>query len=335
MKRIESELAQFKGAIGKLRAKGFAVEERDEYGFVMGGETSRSGAKIDLLISALIHGNEVIGIEAINLFLERILAGGRWPSIRIGFVLGNLEAARRGVRFVESDLNRSFLLPHAVTGEQKRAKDVARIVGDAAVVLDLHQTVEPALCPFFILEHKRTLVHLARAIAPELPIVTIASSGFSRTGKTLLECASSGDAMALGVEWGQMGFSGESAGRLCEFLYSATEIIAGDGHRRDGRRAPKGGDAGGGAVAGAERGAAIDVYLLRELILNRNGAELTPGLINFMAIERGDALGHDNDGPLLSPCDGRILFPKYGELARVSHELCVIGVPARLEGSAG
>jgi succinylglutamate desuccinylase len=87
-------------------------------------------AGVDLLLSAGIHGNETAPIEMLDRLLKGIARGEIKPRIRILFLLGNPEAMRRNVRFVEQDMNRLFNGKHALTSgfEAQRADQLERLV---------------------------------------------------------------------------------------------------------------------------------------------------------------------------------------------------------------
>ena len=64
--------------------------------------------KLDLLLSAGLHGNETAPIELLDRLLQAIASGALLPRARILFLLGNPAAMRRGERYVDQDINRLF-----------------------------------------------------------------------------------------------------------------------------------------------------------------------------------------------------------------------------------
>lgn len=78
---------------------------------------------LDLVISCGIHGNETAPVELVDRLIGRILNGDLPVRSRVLFVFGNLLALRRGVRFVEEDMNRLFCGPidASDSAEQRRA----------------------------------------------------------------------------------------------------------------------------------------------------------------------------------------------------------------------
>ena len=86
--------------------------------------------KYDLLIASGIHGNETAPIELACGLLDAILDGRLVPKARVLFALGNPEAIRQGVRYLDDDLNRLFGKDAAHTGDGPAAVR-ARALEDA------------------------------------------------------------------------------------------------------------------------------------------------------------------------------------------------------------
>lgn len=117
---------------------------------------------VDLVLSAGIHGNEIVPIALLDRLIRRIARGELIPRVRLLCLLGNPGAIRRGQRFLETDLNRLFLGAHAEAGgdEAFRAAELERLVkgffGEHARQrqhLDLHSAMRAsrlaqfAICP--------------------------------------------------------------------------------------------------------------------------------------------------------------------------------------------
>ncbi|MCJ8170055.1 succinylglutamate desuccinylase [Atopomonas sediminilitoris] len=62
----------------------------------------------DLILSAGIHGNETAPIELLDRLLVAIASNQLKVGTRVLFVLGNLDAMRKGERYLSEDLNRLF-----------------------------------------------------------------------------------------------------------------------------------------------------------------------------------------------------------------------------------
>lgn len=95
----------------------------------------KSDGDIKLTVVCCLHGDEVFGQKVFEAYRARITA-----LSGVQFILANEEALERQVRFVESDLNRSF--PGNLRGnlEQRLAAELMATVGDSEYVLDIHTT---------------------------------------------------------------------------------------------------------------------------------------------------------------------------------------------------
>lgn len=85
--------------------------------------------RMDLLLSAGIHGNETAPIELLDRLIHDIARGDLKPRARILFLFGNPEAMRRGERYIEQDVNRLFNGRHEQTSgfEALRACELERL----------------------------------------------------------------------------------------------------------------------------------------------------------------------------------------------------------------
>ena len=135
-----------------------------------------------LLLSALVHGNEVAG----GALLIRFLAAGLRPAMgRLTFAFGNLAAFDRfdaedptASRFVEEDMNRVWA-PASLASPRRsleldRARALLPVVRQADVLLDLHSMLWPS-DPLFIAgpgEASRAL-----GLALGAPLVVVADDG--------------------------------------------------------------------------------------------------------------------------------------------------------------
>lgn len=131
---------------------------------------------LDLLLSAGIHGNETAPIELLDRLVHCIARGELKPRARVLFLFGNPEAMRRGVRYLEQDVNRLFNGRHEQTSgnEALRAGELERLAatffsspGRQRVHYDLHTAIRGSKIEQFALypfkpgrEHSR--LQLAR-----------------------------------------------------------------------------------------------------------------------------------------------------------------------------
>jgi predicted deacylase len=130
-----------------------------------------------VLISALIHGNELCGAWALKGLLE---AGVRPAVGQLTLMLANLRAFERfdeanhdASRFVDEDMNRQWMderIAEPRTIERQRVAELAPWVQKADWVLDLHSMHEPGAPLLLTGMHQRNL-QLARQLANPVHIV--------------------------------------------------------------------------------------------------------------------------------------------------------------------
>lgn len=131
-----------------------------------------------VMISALVHGNEVCGAWALKGLLE---AGVRPRQGTLTLAFCNLEAFDRfdpqnhdASRFVDEDLNRQWTdarIDAADTRERRRARALRPFVAEADWLLDLHSMHEPS-APLLLTGVQPRNLALARAMrSPEHVVV--------------------------------------------------------------------------------------------------------------------------------------------------------------------
>ncbi|WP_244135593.1 succinylglutamate desuccinylase/aspartoacylase domain-containing protein [Burkholderia seminalis] len=300
--RLDAEIATFErfaasGTIGRAR-----VERVGRFGFVLHPPHANAahGQRFDLLFIALTHGNEYAGLPVLNALCRYVEAGVLTPPSSIGFLLGNVDAARQGARFVERDLNRTFGRAGRDTADDRRAREMEPMMTRARFCVDLHQTIEPSEAPFFVFNYQPTSLQLAHAIAPDTPVVTHWGRPFSAApagGCTSDEFVQQAGGVALSIELGQKGFG----------LY---QIAAGVRVCLDAIT----------TVGGVIRGAALPpvdacsnpIYTWAHIVPYPDGeVRLDAGLRNFQPVHVGDRLGIRDGAPLVAGTSGLLLFPKY------------------------
>ncbi len=270
----------------------------------------RAGTQARLGVIALTHGNEVIGAPIVNHLIESLLAGSLSPGFEVQFALGNVSAARANQRYIENDLNRSFGLNSTENPETIRAREIETFFFDKCdIVLDLHQTIQPSLSPFFF-AHYYSLKELAflDSINPGLPvIVTLDDKLHGQKGETTNEFLKSQDKFCLTVELGQKGFFEESFKCGVEVAKNFIRAVGEPTERFDQL-----------TLSG------IKSRLLKLEVGYRvqdPGSRLHPGIVNLQEVNKGDEIGVSDRGPIVAPISGYILFPKYNSNLTIGQEL--------------
>ena len=190
-----------------------------------------------VLVSALIHGNELCGAWAIQGLLE---AGVRPQRGTLTLALCNLAAFDRfdaanhdASRFVEQDMNRQWSderIDAADTQERRRAAQLRPYVAEADWLLDLHSMHEPC-APLMLTGVQPRNLELARAMrSPEHVVVDAGHKDGTRMrdyGRFGLPDAEAGDSRSLLIE---CGFHGDPASRAvaqnqCERFLTAAGTL--------------------------------------------------------------------------------------------------------------
>lgn len=181
-------------------------------------DSGRPGRHV--MISALIHGNELCGAWAIKGLLE---AGVRPQAGTLTLALCNLAAFDRfdaadhdASRFVDEDMNRQWSderMDAADTLERRRCAQLRPFVREADWLLDLHSMHEPC-APLLLTGTQPRNLRLARAMAtPEHVVVDAGHKDGTRMrdyGRFGLPDEAAGDSRSLLVE---CGFHGDPASR--------------------------------------------------------------------------------------------------------------------------
>jgi predicted deacylase len=145
----------------------------------------------DVVITALVHGNEIAGAVALEALLERpptLLRG----TLTVGFV--NLDAYERfdpkqptASRYVDEDMNRlwdlAILEGSRVSNELSRARAIRPVIDAADVLLDLHSMLWPSE-PLILCGPTLKGRHLAMAIGT--PGLVVADHGHM-SGRRLID----------------------------------------------------------------------------------------------------------------------------------------------------
>ena len=253
-----------------------------------------------LQINAILHGNEVGSLPAVVAIARELRLGKRTYRGRLSIVLGNPEAARKNVRFLESDLNRMFLDNELLTHESGRARTLMPILDKCDLLLDLHQTILHSKHPFYIFPFQEQALQWAQVIGATRAYVDATPVD---PDKATTRCADEyvwlRNRPAVTLELGQKGFS--DLAETTAYL-AITKAMS--------------------AIEQIHRGhplndlASEQAPLQRYVTIHREPYpsvrhRLRHGLINFSPVKKGEALHLAGTPPLLSPHSGLLLFPKY------------------------
>lgn len=183
-------------------------EELDKYGF----KCHFQGGQTQIMLFALTHGDEIVGLPIINKVLKSLLESKKY---NFAVMLNNIEAYWQETRCIDFDLNRSFTDSLSnirnQTYEFNRASQIKSAINKIKplYILDLHQTIEDSVSAFAVTPERNDLIQLANFISADTPILSFAESGFSKIGMTLIEYSNSLNIPAVVFEIGKKGFNDE------------------------------------------------------------------------------------------------------------------------------
>jgi succinylglutamate desuccinylase len=310
MTNLAEELARFDD-LSRATSKFVDVRSLNEHVTVLSPK-QESSSMPSLALSSLIHGNEIIGIYILNKVFSEVLSGSIRIQKPIALIAANREAALAGKRFLDRDLNRSFGREEQSTREDRICRLIEPILTQSTYTLDLHQTILGTASPFFIFRAHKNGFDFATALNPDLPIVTLWNNKASADGRLLTEFNIERSLVAITLELGKAGYDPHQVELGVAICKRAIEVSFRNLKAHNLEKSK--------------------LYLLDWFYRpTTKEAALDPGWQNFSTIIKGQRLGIDGKREILSPVDGKMLFPKYGEYAKSSSELFCALVPMRHE----
>ena len=259
-----------------------------------------------LVICSIIHGNETGSLPAII----KLLQGLQNQSISFGgnltVILGNPEAARQNVRFLEHDLNRMFLNTPHKTHEATRAQELLPLITEGDLLIDLHQTIRKTLQPFYICPVTKPVLLWARALSVTKSLVNATPKNLKQsTTRCADELMYEQGKPALTIELSEKGFNKEAehyAFKACTRAFALIDQIQNKSCT---------------LKQAAQLKPALKIY---ETILRAPypsvAHQLKEGLCNFMPISKGELLSHSSSPVIEAEQDGLLLFPKYPDCSK-------------------
>ena len=269
-----------------------------------------------LLVVAGLHGNEPAGIQAIHeTLLEMSYLEGKIRGSIYG-IRGNLQALEQKKRYLDSDLNRMWQLDPDVEIDQSSAEyheylaimDVISEIdsiknGRPLILLDLHTTSSESL-PFILCNNEP----LNRRLVQPIPVPTILGVDNRIKGTLSGYVNSLGHASAV-FEAGQHDdpFSIMFHKSIIQLFLVGSGIIN-QAHVEDFEATVNG------LYLHSRSMQCVFEIMFRYGIKPNENFKMNPGYMNFMKIEQGEVLGHNDRGEIVAPLPGRIFMPLYQEL---------------------
>ena len=253
-----------------------------------------------LIISSIIHGNEYGSLPAVIELIKKLESGEIYFGGQITIVLGNPEAARADVRFLESDLNRMFLPNDKNTHEANRARELMPIFDTADLLIDFHQTILHTERAFYICPLTKQVHNWAKALQCTNAIVDATPKNIE---KATTRCADDylylQGKPALTIELSKKGFC-DAATEVTQL--ACTNVLDTITKTQNTISLE--------SIANAKPEVPIYTTIHREPYRSRD-YRLQPNLYNFTPVKRGQRLEDVNSPEIIAPFDGCLLFPKY------------------------
>jgi succinylglutamate desuccinylase len=247
-----------------------------------------------------IHGNEHGSLPAL-LQLQRELAVSE-REVSVTLLLGNVDALRRDVRFVEEDFNRVFTFDRpAESLERRRAERVRPILDRTDFFLDFHQTQTKTKEPFYTFPWFIELGDWARALGlARVGLTRPPTEAFSPGLCCLDEYVRARGQVGLTIE---LGTRGQDPAQAALALTGARRTLRAFDEILSGRST---------LTSLAAEADEIDWYESAHVIRSRgNEIRLRPGLENWTLVSQGETLSEVGSPLVTSPFAAAALFPKY------------------------
>lgn len=305
---IAAEVARFEAFMAR-GAPGIVVEKLCDYALLLrpkaahGSPAPSSGKQVALTLLGLTHGNEFAGAAVVNGFLELLTRGQLNLQVPVAVALGNPWAAIVNKRFLDKDLNRSFGRLGGASREGARASALEPLLADTELLLDFHQTSQPCDRAFFIFPYNAGSYAFARAVAPQLTVVTHWGKPFSKEGMCTDEFVIRNGGTGISLELGQNGLDHYQIALGIQAALGAVAVAThglgtGQGLASSSREPPQPWG---------------QLYTWAQIVPwpEAGQVELDPGWRNFQLVEAEQRLGTVDGRVLRAEVGGRMLFPKY------------------------
>lgn len=277
-----------------------------------------AGSKIGptVVVFGGTHGNELTGIEVVKKLLHTIESGQQMiESGALYLILGNPRAIERNTRGSEdhADLNRCFkkdvLLQSDELYERKRAKEIAKILVNADVSIDLHATNKPSV-PFLccLADEKHEQIYrwfdCDRVLADPRYIL----AGEPVTTDEFIDVQG-----GIGICY-ETGFVGDLT-RVDSVYENVLNVLYDQGLVTS--PLPR----------GSMRGSRHVFELTERINLTEAGFRYADGRGkgSFEEFKKGDVLGYVGEDPFIAEYDGVIIFPKVPEHWKIGQPVLYLG----------
>ncbi len=270
-----------------------------------------------LIVFGGVHGNEAAGVRAIARAVPKLRELEPKLRGRVVLLAGNTRAYGRGIRFIDSDLNRHFTRTRIAANRESvgnLSEDseqielltiLDRVIANAAgevYAMDFHSTSAEGV-PFATVGD--TLRN--RSFAQKFPVTILLGIEEQLEG-TILEYLNNRGLVTFGYEAGQ--HYAESTVNNHEALIWLGLVNAGILKREDSAEFQRHYD----VLRSATSKPRVVEVRYRHAITDADDFSMLPGFENFQPIAKDQLLASQNSHEVLSPEKGMILMPLYQKL---------------------
>ncbi len=249
------------------------------------------------LLSFVIHGNETIGLY----ILEELLT--KFHEFPFSFIIANREAVKINKRFVDFDLNRSFMNQDKNGFENLQVKNIESFSQEFDYILDFHQTTHDSENPFCLVRNSNKSNALYKTLQKTLdfPIIFIKNQKLSKDGATFSEFATQHNIGFITLELSKAGYNLEMKElgiKIAKAFLEAKDFTN-------------------------SKEQTLKAFIIKKSIEKLNSDDcLIQGLNNFTKVEKNCVIASRKSKEIYFDQDFYILFPKYNEYREYSNELC-------------
>lgn len=122
-----------------------------------------------VIIFAGIHGNEIAGVKASKIVLHKIKENNIPFKGNLFFLLGNMNAIKKHIRFEDVDLNRIWNKENISANIKRKNKNIAELKEQMGIYNQIKKIIENNNGPFYFLDLHTTSAH-------SVPFITISDS---------------------------------------------------------------------------------------------------------------------------------------------------------------
>jgi len=243
-----------------------------------------------------LHGDERVGVEVIKKLKQSL------DGVRKAGIIANKKALKKGIRFIDQDLNRTF--PGRSNGnyEERIAKRLLKRIKNFDYVLDLHSF--SCNSPPFVILTKKTRKHLRLARATGVGRIVFMSPKLA-FGKALIDHCCCGVSIEVGRH--------DLRSTLKKAMKYTKNVFDSLGFFKRKRR-----------VVGK-----IEYFEIVNIFFKKGNEKLTKNVMNFKLVNKGQVFALKERKKIIALYD---FYPILAREKAYSNILCLVAKRVKIEG---